>query len=681
MSKIKHHEKDDSSAGEVEKLRALIEEHNYRYYVLDDPSVADAEYDILFNRLRELESRYPECITPDSPTQRVGAAPHKSFNMIKHDVAMLSLENAFTDEDIIDFDQRAHDRLHSNKPIEYCCEPKMDGLAVNIRYENGLLTQASTRGDGVMGEDITLNIKTINMVPLRLRGNNIPSILDVRGEVFMSKAGFSRLNEMAEKRGEKTFANPRNAAAGSLRQLNPSVTSKRPLEFYCYGVGLVKGKGLPKNQSEVLGKLMEWGLRVNPLIDVVKGPAGCQAYYENMTTQRDSLPYEIDGVVYKVNSISDQERLGFVTRAPRWAIAHKFPAEEVYSEIEAVEFQVGRTGVITPVARLKPVHVRGVTVSNATLHNMDEIKRKDIHIGDTVIVRRAGDVIPEVAGVVHERRPRGVKKIVMPKYCPVCQSDIEHIEGEAAAKCTGGLYCPAQQKEAIKHFSSRKAMDIEGLGDKIAEQLIDRGCIRYVSDIYDLTQHQLESLDRMGAKSSQNLLDQIGKSKHTTLPKFLYALGIREVGEATARQLAIHFKTLDALRDASLESLQLVPDIGPVVAQHIVKFFHEKHNQSILRKLIDAGIYWDKIVEQGNSAFSNKTFVLTGTLHSMTREEAKSKLESLGAKVAGSVSTKTDYVVVGSDAGSKLKKANEIGVKTLKEDDFLKMLQNSDSQS
>jgi DNA ligase (NAD+) len=674
MRKTERHGNGDHIADEIDNLRRLIEDHNYRYYVLDDPSVSDAEYDMLFNRLRELESIKPELVSVDSPTQRVGAAPLKSFNTIKHDVPMLSLENAFTDEDIIEFDQRIRERLESNHSIEYCCEPKMDGLAVNIRYEDGLLTQAATRGDGESGEDITTNIKTIHMVPLRLRGENIPKILDVRGEVFMSRAGFARLNQAAENRGDKKFANPRNAAAGSLRQLDPSITSQRPLEFYCYGVGYVQGASLPDKHGDILKRLKDWGLRINPLIKVVNGPSGCQAFYEKIAAMRDNLPYEIDGVVYKVNSIEDQQRLGFVTRAPRWAIAHKFPAEEAYSVIEAVEFQVGRTGVITPVARLKPVHVRGVTVSNATLHNMDEVRRKDIHVGDTVIVRRAGDVIPEVAGVVQDRRPRDVKRIVMPRHCPVCHSEIEHIEGESASRCTGGLYCSAQQKEAIKHFASRKAMDIEGLGDRLAEQLIDSHLIRNVADIYDLTLNQLKSLERMGTKSSINLLEQIEGSKHTTLPKFLYSLGIREVGEATARQLALHFKSLDALRVASQESLLEVADVGPVVAEHIVNFFHEKHNQAVVDKLIEAGIKFEAVEVQKNAAFSGQTFVLTGTLQSMSRDDAKAKLEALGGKVSGSVSSKTNYVVVGADAGSKLAKATELGVSILDENAFLNLL-------
>ncbi len=674
INKAQHHGNDEHVLEEIDKLRRLIEEHNYRYYVLDDPSITDAEYDMHFKRLRELETVHPGLITADSPTQRVGAQPLKTYKIIHHSVPMLSLENAFTEEDILDFDQRIHERLDITHAIEYCCEPKMDGLAVNIRYENGYLTQAATRGDGEAGEDITLNIKTINMVPLRLRGDDVPALIDVRGEVFMSKDGFQRLNETAEKNGDKLFANPRNAAAGSLRQLDPAVTSTRPLEFYCYGVGAVQGDDLPGKHSDILKKLMIWGLRVNPLIEVVKGPEGCHAYYEKISTDRDSLPYEIDGVVYKVNSIEDQQQLGFVTRAPRWAIAHKFPAEEAYSVIEAVEFQVGRTGVVTPVARLKPVHVRGVTVSNATLHNMDEVRRKDIYIGDTVIVRRAGDVIPEVAGVVKDRRPRDVKQIVMPKRCPVCQSDVAQIEGEAAARCTGGLHCPAQQKEAIKHFAARKAMDIEGLGDKLAEQFIDKHLIRNVADIYDLTLNEISGLERMGSKSSQNLLDQIEKSKQTTLPKFLYSLGIREVGEATAKQLAQYFKTLEAIESASVDTLRQVPDIGPIVAHHIVNFFHDKHNQSIVKKLLNAGIHWPVVEVSSSAALAGKTFVLTGTLTTMSRDDAKQKLESLGGKVAGSVSTKTNFVIAGLEAGSKLAKAQELGITVLNEQQFLEMI-------
>lgn len=670
---LKQHDETDAALTEIDKLRRLIEEHNYRYYVLDDPAISDAEYDMHFKRLRELEMHHPNCITSDSPTQRVGAAPLKSYPIVKHGMPMLSLENAFTDEDILDFDQRIHEKLEVTDLIEYCAEPKMDGLAVNIRYIDGLLTQAATRGDGTSGEDVTANIKTINMVPLRLRGEGIPSILDVRGEIFISREGFAKLNETAAARGEKLFANPRNAAAGSLRQLDPSITAKRPLEFYCYGVGETVGD-LPTKQSDILQKIMSWGLRINPLIKVVQGAEGCLAYYEKLAAARDSLPYEIDGVVFKVNSIEAQRELGFVTRAPRFAIAHKFPAEEAYSVIEAVEFQVGRTGVVTPVARLQPVHVSGVTVSNATLHNMDEVNRKNIFVGDTVIVRRAGDVIPEVVGVVKARRPSDVKPIIMPKRCPVCDSQIEQVEGEAAARCTGGLHCPAQQKEAIKHFASRKAMDIEGLGDKLAEQLIDRQLINHVADIYELSKHDLAGLDRMGDKSAQNLLDQIEKSKQTTFPKFIYALGIREVGEATAKQLALYFKTLNDLLAASAETLQQVPDIGPIVAHHIVNFFSDKHNQTVLKKLINANITWPDIAIQRNNTLSGKTFVLTGTLQSMARDAAKDKLEALGAKVAGSVSAKTNYVVAGAEAGSKLAKAQELGVTVLDEKAFLEMI-------
>lgn len=663
-------------AREVEKLRQQLEEHNYRYYVLDDPIISDAEYDRLFQHLKQLETQHPSLITPDSPTQRVGAAPLKEFAEVQHDVPMLSLDNAFTDADITAFDQRIHDRLGSSKKIEYCCEPKLDGLAMNIRYKNGVLVQAATRGDGATGEDVTTNVKTIEMIPLRLRGKNHPVILDVRGEVFMSKKGFDILNAQALKRDEKVFANPRNAAAGSIRQLDSKITASRPLEFYCYGVGLVEGKKMPDLHSEMMQQLSEWGLRISSLMKIVHGAEGCLEYYNHMGKMREKLPYEIDGVVYKVNSIREQQRLGFVSRAPRWAIAHKFPAEEVNTVIEDVEFQVGRTGAITPVARLKPVHVRGVTVSNATLHNMDEVKRKDIHIGDTVIVRRAGDVIPEVVSVIKTNRSSHIKKITLPKHCPICHSSIEQVEGEAIARCTGGLFCPAQRKESIKHFASRRAMDIEGLGDKLVEQLVDTNLISTVADIYDLTQTQLENLERMGEKSALNLLEQIEKSKSTTFARFLYALGIREVGEATAKQLALHFRTLPALQTASEDDFQAVQDIGPVVAAHLAHFFAEAHNRNIIKKLLHVGVHWPEVKESRHLPLSGKTFVLTGTLSSMTRDEAKEKLESLGAKVAGSVSAKTNYVVAGEDPGSKLTKAKELGVEILDEKEFEKFLKN-----
>jgi len=665
---------DDKLRREIETLHQQIYDHNYRYYVLDDPSVTDADYDKLFQQLKKLEEKHPELISPDSPTQRVGAPPLKIFSNVTHSIPMLSLDNAFTEEDILAFDQRIHERLHIEAPIEYSCEPKLDGLAISLRYENGSLVQAATRGDGSVGEDVTDNIKTIRTVPLTLQGRNLPAVLEVRGEVFISKKSFNLLNEQAEARQEKTFANPRNAAAGSVRQLDSRITASRPLAIYCYGIGLVEGMKLPAKHSEVLACLSNWGLRVSPLIAVAQDAAGCLAYYQQMAKKRDALPYEIDGVVYKVNSLAEQERLGFVSRAPRWAIAHKFPAEEAHTIIEEVEFQVGRTGALTPVARLKPVHVHGVTISNATLHNMDEVRRKDIHIGDHVIVRRAGDVIPEVVSVITAKRSSQVRKIKLPKHCPVCHSAIEQIEGEAVARCTGKLFCSAQRKEAIRHFASRRAMNIEGLGDKLVEQLVDAGLVSSLADIYSLTLEQTANLERMGEKSAQNLFEEINKSKKTTFARFLYSLGIREVGEATAKQLALHFKTLQALQTASIESLQAVEDVGPVVAMHILHFFQEAHNREMIRKLLQAGIHWPKIEAGHQLPLQGKTFVLTGTLSAMTRDEAKEHLEKLGAKVAGSVSSKTSYVVAGVEAGSKLDKANKLGVAVLDEPALMKIL-------
>lgn len=663
----------DAAQKEIEKLREQIDEHNYRYHVLDAPIISDAEYDQLFVKLKALEKDYPDLITSDSPTQRVGAAPLKEFSEVKHSVPMLSLDNAFDDQDIFNFDERVCDRSGKNN-IHYCCEPKLDGLAISIRYEDGKLVQASTRGDGATGEDVTENIKTIPMVPLRLRGDKLPKVLEVRGEVFMSKAGFEKLNANAEKKGEKIFANPRNAAAGSVRQLDPRITATRPLQIYFYGTGVVEGVTLPDTHFETLNYLSKLGLRINDLIEVVKSAQGCIEYYRKIEKKRDKLPYEIDGVVCKVNSIAEQKNLGYVSRAPRWAIAHKFPAEEVNTVIEAVEFQVGRTGALTPVARLKPVHVHGVTVSNATLHNMDEIKRKDIHIGDRVIVRRAGDVIPEVVAVIKEHRPKDIQIIHLPKNCPVCHSSIEQIEGEAVARCTGELFCAAQRKEAIKHFSSRRAMDIEGLGDKLVEQLVDTNLISSAADIFDLTQEQLENLERMGEKSAQNLLEEINNSKATTFARFLYALGIREVGEATAKQLALYFKNLPTLEKATEEELQGVPDIGPVVAAHIAHFFHEKHNRDIINKLLKAGVHWEEVKEGKNLPLLGKTFVITGTLTDISRDQAKEKLEEFGAKVAGSVSAKTSYVVVGADPGSKYEKAKSLGIAVLDDEGFKEFL-------
>ena len=662
------------AAKKIESLREKINDHNYRYYVLDDPVISDAEYDRLFNELKKLEHDYPDLVTDDSPTQRVGGAPLKEFNEVKHDVPMLSLDNAFTDDDIIAFDQRVHDRLDSTSEIEYCCEPKMDGLAINLRYENGKLINASTRGDGFSGEDVTDNIKTIRMIPLHLRGKHFPEVLNVRGEIFISKKGFDKLNHQAELKNEKSFANPRNAAAGSLRQLDPRITASRPLEIYCYGIADTDSLNQLHSQSETLNQLNEWGLRVSPLIKVVKGVDGCMSYYRHMQDHRPMLPYEIDGVVYKVNRFDLQKKLGFVSRAPRFAIAHKFPAAEAQTIIEDVEFQVGRTGALTPVARLKPVHVGGVTISNATLHNMDEIKRKDIHIGDHVIVCRAGDVIPEVVSVIQNKRPDHVKSIRLPSRCPVCHSDIEQDEDEAVARCTGGLFCPAQRKESIKHFASRRAMDIQGLGEKLVEQLIDKNIVKDVADIYQLELKQLADLERMGEKSAQNLLDEIEKSKKTTLPRFLYALGIRETGEATAKQLALHFHTIDKLKSASIEDLQRVNDIGPVVAAHIYHFFSEHHNLTVINRLIKSGVNWETIHVPHHLPLQNQTFVITGTLNSMTRDEAKEALEMRGAKVSGSVSSKTSYVVVGAEPGSKFTKAKVLQIPILEEEAFLDFL-------
>lgn len=660
---------------QVIQLREKINEHNYRYYVLNDPAVSDAEYDSLFKKLKQFEAANPELITSDSPTQRVGAAPLKEFSEVRHAVPMLSLENAFLDQDVIDFNKRVQDRLHITHDVEYNCEPKLDGLAVSLHYENGILTRAATRGDGETGEDITENMRTIPMVPLHLRGKDFPPILEVRGEVYMSKKGFEELNARAEKNGEKVFVNPRNAAAGSLRQLDPRITAERPLEIFCYGVGLVTDNFLPDKHNEILDLLKKWGLRTNPEMKVVKGPDKCLKFYEKIGEIRHDLPYEIDGVVYKVNSIDLQNRLGFVSRAPRWAIAHKFPSEEVSTQLLAVEFQVGRTGALTPVARLEPVFVHGVTIRNATLHNMDEVRRKDIHIGDTVIVRRAGDVIPEVVNAIKEKRPKDAGVIHLPKRCPICDSKVEQIEGESVARCSAGLFCPAQRKEAIKHFASRRAMDIEGLGDKLVDQLVDQKLIENIADLYSLQLKQLAALDRMAAKSAHNILKALDKSRKTTLAKFIYALGIRDVGEATGKALAKHFGELPALMRASFEELQQVSDIGPVVAKHIVSFFSEKHNKDMIEKLLNAGIHWDTIQKvAGDLPLEGKTFVLTGTLAQMTRDEAKEKLEKLGAKVAGSVSTKTSYVVFGADAGSKLEKAKALGVKTLDEEKFLEMI-------
>ena len=657
------------------ELREQIAYHNYRYYVLDNPEIPDAEYDRLFRSLQELEERYPELITPDSPTQRVGAEPLKGFAEVRHEIPMLSLGNVFSEEELIDFDRRVREGL-SVKEVEYSAEPKLDGLAISIRYEEGVLVRAATRGDGTTGEDVTQNVRTIDAVPLKLYGKGWPTVLEVRGEVYMPKEGFNALNERQRKKGEKSFANPRNAAAGSLRQLDPRITATRPLTMYCYGIGVVEGSTLPGTHSAIMEKLKGWGLRVCPELRIVKGVQGCHQYYQEIEDKRDSLPYDIDGVVYKVNSLAQQQELGFVSRAPRWATAHKFPAQEEMTILNDVEWQVGRTGALTPVARLEPVHVAGVIVSNATLHNPDEIARKDVRIGDTVIVRRAGDVIPEVVSVVMAKRPDHATPIKTPTDCPVCGSEVVRDEGEAVPRCSGGLFCSAQRKNAIKHFASRRAMDIDGLGDKLVEQFVDEELIHDVADLFSLTQHQIAGLERMGEKSAANLVGALEKSKETTLERFLFALGIREVGESTARTLARHFGSLEKIEKAGEEELLEVEDVGPVVAHHIHTFFRQEHNIEVIEKLLKAGVHWSdvEVSEAGAQPLSGQTFVLTGTLSSMTRDEAKEKLQALGAKVSGSVSKKTSVVIAGEEAGSKLAKAESLGVEVWDEKQFLQFL-------
>lgn len=661
---------------EAEQLRLAINEHNYAYFVLDDPSVPDAEYDRLVRRLQEIEREHPELVTPDSPTQRVGSEKLGGFLEVRHAKPMLSLDNVFNDDELAAFDKRVIDRLGGAgiavQNVRYWAEPKLDGAAVSLRYERGELVFGATRGDGYTGEDITHNVRTIRSIPLRLRGAHVPEVFEVRGEVFMPRKGFLEFNRRALERGEKTFVNPRNAAAGSLRQLDPRLTRERPLEAFFYAIGEVSEGFEVKSQHGIVELLQEFGLRTCPEAESVKGIPGCLAYYSRIGAKRAELPYDIDGVVYKVDELAWQEALGFVSRAPRWAIAHKFPAQEELTVVRDVEFQVGRTGALTPVARLEPVFVGGVTVSNATLHNMDELQRKDVHIGDTVIVRRAGDVIPEIVKVVVERRPPDARAVALPSQCPVCSSDVERPEGEAVARCVGGLYCAAQRKEAIRHFASRLALNIEGLGEKVIDQLIEQGSVETPADLYNLTIEQLAALDRMGEKSASKLVAAIDKSKATTLPRFLYALGISEVGEATALALANEFGTLEPLLEADERRLQEVPDVGPVVASSIHAFFKEPHNREVIEKLRLAGIHWPAIVPRPKTELplAGRTFVITGTLGSMTRDEAKAQLQALGAKVAGSVSKKTDAVIVGTDAGSKAAKAEELGIRIISEVEF-----------
>jgi DNA ligase (NAD+) len=669
----------DEILKKMENLRQKIRVYDHHYYVLDEPLVPDSEYDRIFRELQELETSNPDFITSESPTQRVGSRPSAAFEPIDHIQPMLSLSNVFTDEELQAFIKRVLSRIERDEQtLVFTCEPKLDGLAVNLTYKNGILTSAATRGDGMVGENITNNIKTIAAVPLKLMTDTPPLLLEVRGEVYIPKREFELYNEQARQLGEKTFANPRNAAAGSLRQLNPRITASRPLAIYCYGIGASEGLSLPESHFEQLKLLQQLGFRVSVENQRVAGLEGCITYYRHLQARRSALPYEIDGVVYKIDNIQLQQDLGFIARAPRFACAHKFPAAEEMTEIIAVDFQVGRTGALTPVARLRPVSVAGVTVSNATLHNMDEIERKGILIGDTVIIRRAGDVIPEVVAVVLEKRPSDTVPIGLPTHCPVCDADVIREEGEAVARCVGGLFCAAQLKRMIWHFASRRAMDIDGLGQVIIDQLIDHQLIEDVADLYHLQLSNLIELPRMGEKSAENLLLAIEKSKKTSFKRFLYALGIREVGEVSAAVLAANFSAINELKAATLEELMTLKDIGPVVAHHIIHFFSQVHNNEVIDKLLKAGVYWPIEVHKPadeNHPLYGKTVVLTGSLVKMSRDEAKAKLELLGAKVTGSVSLKTNYVIAGSEPGSKLDKANQLGLAVLSEDDFLALIQ------
>ncbi|MFZ2853420.1 MAG: NAD-dependent DNA ligase LigA [Rhodocyclaceae bacterium] len=658
-------------------LRAELERHNHQYYVLDSPLIPDAEYDRLFRELQAIEAEHPELASTDSPTQRVGAAPLPQFGSLAHRTPMLSLNNAFSDTEVEAFDRRIREGLAAEGGIDYAAEPKFDGLAIGLTYENGVLSCGATRGDGSTGEDVTPNLRTVNTIPLRLRGSRIPQLLEVRGEVLMMRSDFDRLNARQREKGEKEFVNPRNAAAGSLRQLDSRITASRSLRFFAYGIGVAEGAALPATHSALLDRLAEWGFPVAAERDCVRGVAGLLDYYARIGAKRATLPYDIDGVVYKVNDLAAQEQLGFISRAPRFAIAHKFPAEEALTEVLAIDIQVGRTGALTPVARLAPVFVGGVTVTNATLHNEDEVRRKDVHIGDTVIVRRAGDVIPEVVRVLPEKRPILAPEFIMPRLCPVCASQVVRAADESVARCSGGLYCPAQRKQALIHFASRRAMDIEGLGDKLVEQLVDAHLVRTPADLYRLGLLALVNLERMAEKSANNLLAAIERSKQTTLARFIYALGIRNVGEATAKDLARHFGSLARVLAADEAQLLQVNDVGPVVAQCLRQFFAEPHNIEVIEQLRAAGVTWTEGegVAPEASALAGKVFVLTGTLPALTREEAKELIEAAGGKVSGSVSKKTDFVVAGAEAGSKLEKAQTLGVAVIDEAQLLQLLQ------
>ncbi|MCS5587588.1 MAG: NAD-dependent DNA ligase LigA [Porticoccaceae bacterium] len=660
-----------------ERLKDELNRHNYLYYVLDDPSIPDSEYDRLMRSLQDIEGEFPELRSADSPSQRVGGEALKGFSQVSHNVPMLSLDNAFSDEDMSDFDRRIKERLKlgGSDKIAYVCEPKLDGVAVSLVYEKGLLVRGATRGDGSVGEDITVNVRTINSIPLKLRGTDFPELLEVRGEIYISQQGFDQLNQKALRAGDKPFVNPRNAAAGSLRQLDSKITATRPLEMFAYSAGQYRAQAKPDSHFKMLGNLADWGFKINRHIQLVEGIAACEKYYQQLAALRDQLDYEIDGIVYKVSDLQLQGRLGFVAKAPRWAIARKFPAQEEMTRLLDVEFQVGRTGAVTPVARLEPVFVGGVTVANATLHNADEIARLGICVGDMVIVRRAGDVIPQIVKAVLEKRPVGAVPIEFPERCPVCQSSVKRTAGEVVARCTGGLFCGAQTKQAIKHFASRKAMDIDGLGDKLVDLLVDQGLIYSVADLFELQTEQLVGLERMAQKSAQNLLNSIAASKQTSLPKFLFALGIREVGEATGQTLANNFGSLESVICAPIEELLEVEDVGPVVARHIVDFFNNPDNLSIIQALRQAGVHWQNIDQTVQSLpLKGQTWVLTGTLETMSRAEAKDRLQSMGAKVAGSVSAKTHCIVAAPGAGSKLKKAQALAIEILTEQQFTDFL-------
>ncbi|MGA0025432.1 MAG: NAD-dependent DNA ligase LigA [Burkholderiales bacterium] len=680
----------------IARLRDEIERHNHLYYVLDAPAISDAEYDRLFRELEQLETEHPELVAPDSPTQRVGGAPLAAFDQVEHRQPMLSLNNAFATAEVEAFDRRVREALGVPE-VEYAAEPKFDGLAISLAYEKGLFVRGATRGDGYAGEDVTANLRTVPSIPLRLRVNDPPALLEIRGEVLMMRADFERLNSQQQARGEKVFVNPRNAAAGSLRQLDPRITAGRKLTFFAYGMGAAEGWELPEKLSQLIDYIEKLGFRVARERALVQGFTGLLDYYVRIGEARPGLPYDIDGVVYKVNALADQQRLGFVSRAPRFAVAHKFPAEEAVSQILEIDVQVGRTGALTPVARLHPVFVGGVTVTNATLHNLDQVRTKDVHIGDTVVVRRAGDVIPEVVRVVPEKRPAQVRQFEMPEKCPVCGSRVERIESEAAYRCTGGLYCPAQRKQALLHFASRRAMDIEGLGEKLVDQLVDKGLVNTPADLYQLQTDQLAGLDRMAEKSASNVIEAITSSRKTTLARFIYALGIYHVGEEISRILARHFASLDALLAADWDELiaekervqkentkrrakgleedePLLSGVGPEIMRSVANFLRQVHNREVIDQLIARGVTFRQEKAAKGGVFSGKTFVLTGTLPGMSRDEAKARIEAAGGKVSGSVSKKTDYVVAGSDAGSKLDKARALGVTIIDEAQLLELL-------